>query len=432
MVADGESTGVAVRLDERDQRVVLGLSFLDGQKVVDVSVDPSSWVRCVRSAASAIYEPHTRWADALESGLRRTGTERGWWNDLPEHLEPELTATAAAWPLMRPAIAAGFEERAVPRWAIPLLSATDVATGTRAVLGGRADRRVIREIARALSGPVRWWPIACAIALPQLDAGRAGDLLAASNSTYRCTKDEQLLLSATLRCAHPDVARRLLTSAEVEGGPQRLLTALDGWKRIPTAGRRVPNRLDRLETLVLAELEVAPPPPAPPAPARPQQEVARPVAPARPQPQRQRQRHARPPAELAPFILEEPPAEQDPDRWQRRVHLPTATGRIHYDQPWSRLNRARRGPIELVLPTYASTVVQWGRALHNCLAVYERAVSHKWIIIVGIRIEQRLVGAVEIDPDNRVIGQLEGARNRPLGAQNEQRVRSLINELCAR
>lgn len=417
VVAAGEPIGVAVRLDERDERVLLGLSFLDGSKVVDVSVDPASWVRCLQRAARALHEPHTRWADALETGLRRAGTDRGWWNQLPEQLEPELTATAAAWPLVRPAIVAGSEERAVPRWAVPLLSATNVTTGSRAVLGNRADRRVIREMANALSGPIRWWPIACAIALPQLDAGRVGDLLAQSTSTYRCTQDERYLLTSTLRRTHPDVVRRLLTSADVDGGPQRLLTALDGWKRLPTHDRHVPNRLDRLEREVLAELEVAPPPAV-----RPQREVVQRQRPARP-PRRAR------PAPQPPIVIEEPPANNVGDRLQRHIEQVAATNRLSYDQPWIRLHHARRGPVELVLPNDAATVVQWGRALRNCLAIYEHAVAAHRIIIVGIRVDQRLVGAVEINTRQRAIGQLEGARNRPLEEQVEQHVRALINDL---
>lgn len=116
VVAGEQSTGVAVRLDEPSHRVALGLAFLEGRKVVDVSVDPASWVRCARQAARACYEPDGRWADALSVGLRRTGTDRGWWDALPQELAPELIATAAAWPLLRPSIAQGGVERVVPRW----------------------------------------------------------------------------------------------------------------------------------------------------------------------------------------------------------------------------------------------------------------------------------------------------------------------------
>ena len=403
VVGNGEPTGVAVRLDERDERVRLGLAFLDGRKVVDVSVDPSSWVTCLRRGAEAMYEPDTRWADALNTGLQRTGAERGWWNELPERLEPEVTAAAAAWPLVRPAIRAGFDERVVPRWAIPLLASTDVATGTRAVLGGRANRRVIREMANAMSGPVRWWPIACAIAIGQLDGGRVGDLLSESHSTYRCTQDERLLLGTTLRRTRPDVVRRLLATAEVDGGPQRLLAALDGWNRIPTHNRQLPNTLDRLEAVVLAELDVCPPQPVRPVP-----EIAL----------------AEPAPPLAAAPIPRPVPRPAAARVERREPVPA--GRIEYCEPWRRLHRARRGSVELVLPATADEVHRWGQALDNCLGIYARAAEDGRTLIVGIKRDERLVGAVQISTFDRTIIQIEGRSNRPLPEWLHDEVLTLI------
>ena len=407
VVADGSATGVAVRLDEQDRRVRLGLSFLGGSKVVDVSPDPASWVRCARSGARARHEPDARWADALSTGLRRTGIDRGWWNELPANLAPDLTAAAAAWPLARPAIEAGFDERCVPRWAVPLLSATDVATGTRAVLGARADRRVIREMANALAGTVRWWPIACAIALEQLDAGRIGDMLAQTDATYRCSQDERLLLTRSLGDAPPDIVRRLLGSAQGQDGPARLLAALDGWQRTIAKGQQLPNRLDRLETLVLAELEV---PPAPrPAPERPARAIEMPA----------RFRRHRPRQEEALEPNRRPRPNRRPPQDPERLNLPVW---------WQRLHRARRDAIDLILPTQRQDVVRWGQALNNCLGAYADAVADGRTLIVGIRCDQRLVGAVEIDPTNGTIRQLEGCNNQPLVDDLQREVLQLLQE----
>ena len=415
VVAGEDSTGVAVRLDDEETRVGLGLAFLDGQKVVDVSVDPASWVGCARDGALAIHQPRGRWANALATGLLRTGEERGWWGQLPEQLDPEVMATAAAWPLLRPAIWAGANERVVPRWAAPLCAAKDVASGTHAVLGARANRRVVREMASALSGPVRWWPIACGTAVVQLDGGRVGDLLVNSDATYRCTQDEWVLLGTALRTAPPDTARRLISSANGPDGPQRLLRALDGWQRIKSQQRLIPNRLDHLEALVLAELEVPPPP--------------RPVAQRPRVARRERRQHPRRQRPEAPELIEAPLPH--PVRRQRQRQQPARVvpeNRIHYADRWQHLHQLRRGQVELVLPVNGDEVTRWARTLNNCLNLYRDRVERQQVVIVGVRYGGELVGAVEINPGLGLIGQMEGGHNRALPAPIGNEVLDLLTE----
>ena len=413
VVTEGRPTGVAVRLEEAAARIGLGLAFLGGRKVVDVSADPASFVSCLHESADAVHEPRTRWADALTVGLRRAGEERGWWNALPAQLGSELTAAAAAWPLLRPAIEAGHQESSVPRWARSLVSAPDLATGTRALLGDRASRQVIREMADALSGPVRWWPIGCAVAIEHLDANRIATLLAESAATHQCTPDDRLLLGRTLSATPPNLVHRLLRSADDDDGPARLLVALDGWHRITGRRPQMPNRLDRLEAAVAAELEVPPPPRL-----RPQPPQRRRQAP----PERDRVREPRQPRE--PVEIDDPvrPVVRHRRRNARapRAHhqpvAPAPAPGIDYAEPWRSLHRAHRGEIELVLPHDGEVLTQWALALDNCLHAYANAVEAQRSIVIGIRRNGRLIGAVEISPETRRIHQIEGGGNRALPA----------------
>lgn len=373
VVADAAATGVAMRLNDDANRVSLGLAFLEGRKIVDVSSDPTSWMRCLRDEAYARRQPRRRWADAIGHGLTRFAVDRHWMDQPTAPLAPELVAAAAAWPLLRPAIAAGADERVVPRWATALLSASDLSTGTRALLGRRADRRVIRAIATALSGPVRWWPIACAVAIGGLDAGRVGDLLESSTGSHRCSDDDLRLLTRALGEAEPAVVRQLLQSVEDAADAPRFLRALDGWQRAGGRARDLPNRLDRLEAAIHARLDVPP---------------ARPIRPEPAPVQPPQQRRPRPPS-----VVEEPPD-------------PLAR--------WRHLHRARRGELELFVPRQPEDLTRWGTALGNCLGGYVPAVNAGRTVIVGIRHDQRLIGAAEIDPVNATIRQLEGRANRPL------------------
>ena len=61
-------------------------------------------------------------------------------------------------------------------------------------------------------------------------------------------------------------------------------------------------------------------------------------------------------------------------------------------------------------------LTQWALALDNGLHAYANAVEAQRSIVIGIRRNGRLIGAVEISPETRRIHQIEGGGNRALPA----------------
>ncbi len=404
----------AVALDEPTARCRLGLTFLDGEAIVDVSIDPMAWAERLRQAARAAEQHPDGWLSATTHGLDRFGRDRGWWPEAATSDNDRTVSIAcmAAWPLLRPSLAAGHPTEAVPRWATGLLSGPDLATAVRRRLAGRVDRQVVRLVGRRLSGPIAWWPLAIALALPRLDAGRTGTLLEHDDGCHRCSSEEFTLLRTVLGDAPPDRALRLVGAVDGPDGPRRLLRALDAWARTGQPLVPVPSTVASLEDAAAARLEQGPaalrqPPPAAPNP---------------------------PPIQLARRPV---PPEPSPPRALRQAHYPPSTPAVsvpmRFDHPtaWRRLHRRRTGEVQLVLPDGPDQLTTWSHLLHNCLQTYAAAITARRSLVLGIRIEGCLAGAVEVDPGRRRIVQLLGPRNRPLPLSVEVLVIDLLAEAGA-
>jgi len=429
----------ALAFEATRARFRLGLSLLGGDRVIDVSIDPAVWIGHLQQRAADMDQHPQRWRDAICTALDRHGVAEGWWAE-PLRSDPLAVATATAWPLLRPSVAAGHLPASVPRWAAELLSGPDVATAVRRELAGRQHRRLVRAVGARLRGPVSWWPLALVLALPAIDADRAANLLEADGNSYLASQDDFGLLGDLLGGAPPGHAVRLATST---GDPDRLCRALRDWARARRELRTVPRSIEALEDLLGAAL----------------------IAPVAPALRHERDGSRAPTGGDAGTgggdpgtgdgdpgnaggvgPLEGPGEGAQPARAQRRAAprqahhraraAPTAapvaggarTERFVYDEPWHQLHRRARGDLELVLPATPAELDGWSRTLHNCLDTFGAAVASGRSLIVGIRVDGLLRGAAEITPATGRIVQLLGARNRPLAARLEADACELLAE----
>ena len=170
-----EATGAAVAaLDvvADGSRVRLGLPFLDGDRVIDVSIQPGVWIDRIAQAADAAGVPPNTWKDRIRADLITAGINAGWWLAAEMSRQDAVTvAMRAAWPLLR---STPRTEREIPRWAVPLLQGPTVADGARQLLGDRVTRPVTRAIGELLEAEIDWWPLGVATAT----TGVRGDHLA--------------------------------------------------------------------------------------------------------------------------------------------------------------------------------------------------------------------------------------------------------------
>lgn len=387
---------VAIRVDDAEQRCRLGLSLFAGDRIVDVSRDPAAFFNALRSAADLAGEPKERWASAAASGLDRLGRERGWWEE--RRAGPaEHTALAAAWPLLRQSDLESSRPAVVPRWAAALCAGPDLRSAVRRELGDRGSRRVTRLVGERLAGSPAWWPLALVLAMPRLDAGQVGDVLAGADDGFFCNDDQFALLHQALGPARPDLAVRLLQSASRDGNPQRLLDGLDGVARARELILRLPTTVSSLE-LCVAELLAAPPPPG-------VASVRRPAS----------SHVAAAPAAAAPARAPRAPEPRLPARSAApSLQSWKSAGRFVHPPAWRRLDGVTKGDVELKLPNTPADLNLWGFELHNCLGSYRKPVDEGRSLVLGIFIRGRLGGAVEVDPAKRRIVQISATRSRSL------------------
>jgi hypothetical protein len=415
---------VAIRVDETEHRCRLGLSLFGGDRIVDVSRDPAAFFNALRSAADLAGEPKERWASAASSGLDRLGRERGWWEE--RRAGPsEHTALAAAWPLLRQSDLEGDRPAVVPRWVAALCAGPDLRSAVRRELGDRGSRRVTRLVGERLAGSPAWWPLALVLAMPRLDAGQVGDVLAGADDPFFCDDDQFALLHQALGPARPDLAVRLLQSASRDGSPQRLLDGLDGVARARELILHLPTTVSSLE-LCVAESLAAPPPPG-----------AAPVR--RPASSRARQRRGiggrsatrapvpAAPAAAAPVRAPRAPAPQPPARSAApSLQSWKSAGRFVHPPEWRRLDGATQGDVQLKLPQTPADLNLWGFELHNCLGSYRKPVDEGRSLVLGIFIRGRLGGAVEVDPAKRRIVQISATRSRSLPKAIREMVTAML------
>jgi hypothetical protein len=408
VLPDGEPPIAAIGVNLGAHRCLLGLPFIGGDHVINISYGPDAWAAEIERRSVDLDVNPAQWSAAIVRGLNQLATDHSWWEEPLTGLQS--TATAAAWPLLRPSVQAGDTLQSIPRWAAGLLAGPTLSEGVRRELGRRGDRRVIRALGECLGPSVDWWALAIALGLPQLDAGRLGNFLEQNTQSHRCSQAQFATLVNTLGTMSAVRAMRLLKSAEGGDGVQRLLVALETWQRASLQTVRLPSRLPELEAIVVTAMET---------PATP-----RVIHVAGPEQAPQRQYEGYPPGWPQPRVERTVPVQPliAPD-----ISIDVMPGQFRYPIQWQRLHRRSIDDIELVLPAGPDDLELWSRLLSNCLDTYAAAIATGHAVIFGIRIRGMLTGAVDIDPDRRIIRQVLGPKNRRLPTSITSNVMEMLD-----
>ncbi len=437
MIMHDEEPVAALSVDQTEARVRLGLVFLEGERVVDVSIQPGAWVGRLRTSASLRAANPDRWEADIRRELLAGGLAEGWWTPAtgdPADLDLVALAARSAWPLLR---LSTDDVREVPRWATGVLRGPDPVSAVRRQFGDRSNRPLIRAVAEHLSGSINWWSLACVLAAHSLDPDRAATVLRESGDEsaddHTCSVDEFRLLERTLGDVPAPTVVRLLRSAG-DGGPARLLAALDSWDRAQDRVGPIRPTVAELERRLQQLGEPALPAPTPrvdpseqlttlleaegiateavTAGGRGADEALRP--PTQPigerRPMVREWRHAR----MAPIVGE----QRRPVTFE---HPPIARA----------CHREREGRVDLLLPVDPDHLTEWARLLRNCLYDYVDPVTAGTSVILGIRVDEQLVGAVELTRSG-AIRQMVGRANRPLVEWIEQAVLTILARARAR
>ncbi|MBT8241145.1 MAG: hypothetical protein KJN63_07945 [Acidimicrobiia bacterium] len=381
----------AIRLDEDRSRLRFGLALLGGKNIVEVTNEPSTWVKALDYAARSIRENPDRWLSAVSRGIDRWCRDRGWWTKPLD--KPAMTVASAGWPLLRPAVTGGQWISSVPRWACGLLSGPNLPSALEREVGHfRSDRRVVRLTAETLKGPVGWWPLAVLLSVDCLDAGRPGDMLSNTSNQWSCSQHDFHLLERVLGSTQPTTAAGLLGSVDQAGGPARLMRALDSWHRTGWSVAHLPRNIDEIE--------------------RRAQEVLTAQANGRCAEAPEQRRGARRAAFHPPQTPPVPP-----------------TAVFDYPPSWLNADGQRSGEVELRLPVDHAQLKEWGAILRNCLANFRAAIIIRRALVLGIFIDGRIRGAVQVNPARREIVQLSASQNRQLPTPVERQVVELLRSL---
>lgn len=449
-IVRAESDGSAVAalaVDPIARRIRLGLPFLDGARVIDVSIQPGVWVEKVGAAAEALGAAPNTWKDRIRADLVAAGITAEWWTAAEmARLDAVTVAIRAAWPLLRstPSV-----EREIPRWAAPLLERPTVAEGARELLGDRVTRPVVRSLASRLESEIDWWPFAIATAATSVRGDHLARLIDTASSApdgrragaVRPTVDDVELLRTVLADADPLRIIRLLTPPEgttADDHARDVLAVADGWRRaMPRAGALPPSvELMRQRITTLQGSGPAP------GPSRRRGGAARRWWPSEnPHPAEVRlsdDRAVPPPSQpadeppLPPTRNEVPPATPMPASpdWQVPRAAPdvvTTTTGDRFDHPPAarRLDRRRHGEVALALPDGPAQLEAWGDELHNCLGDFAEPIAVGRSVVFGVFVDDELIGALELDGSLRIT-QLLGPRNAPLERWVEAAVVELL------
>ncbi len=418
LIQHGDDVIAALSVDQTEGRARLGLAFFGGDRIVDVSIQPGAWVGRIRQSASRFGANPDRWEAEIRRELLSGGSSEGWWTPAsvdPESLDLVGLAARSAWPLLRHCT---DDVREIPRWATGLLRGPDPVSAVRRQFHTRASRPLIRAVAQQLSGSVDWWTLACVLACHSLDADRSARLLdpieEAASPTHVCSVEQFRMLERLLGDQPPATVLRFLRSAD-EGGPRRILRSLDQWRRAADRVGEIPPTVAEAERRIIAMGEPRPATMAIPASAP----VAEPVIDLV--------------ASDVPELLRPLAASGEREPWQRARHapragdveIPTAFDHSMWDRAY---HRERHGRVDLLLPADPAHLVEWSRLLRNCLDDYVPAVAARQCTVLAVRVDEVIVGAVEVDPTGRV-RQLMGPANRPLASWVDDAVMGIVRKV---
>ena len=231
-------------------RVVTQLAFMDGDRYIDVTVQPEAAGQLVRGAAIRRRRDPNTWERAVVRRLAAAATEWGV-DDLPadvDRLAPTLVALG--FPMVRMALQRGaMAPPLVPRWAEPVLACADVRAAAIAAFGADASRRVVRTLPASLMGnpanhprPLALVPLAMALALRGLvgpdDLANVMSAPAAGHQPQHWpTVDQLVALHRGFRELGPGAAIAVATDAlTTVDGPARLMLLAPQIRLVRAAG----------------------------------------------------------------------------------------------------------------------------------------------------------------------------------------------------
>lgn len=385
-------------------RVHAGALLLDGAHLTDLSGQPSAIAGMVRDAATAVGVPADSWCARLAALLRlefhavASAPER--WPGVAPCDDLVGVIGGLCYPALTVAYDAGCAiESEVPRWARRALDHHDAGAVARAAFSAQATRAVTRAVGRWLTDGVgarlSWSSLGLAIA--------ACDVLApddiAALLEHRQAREQHVLsvddvkllrwsASFLRRPVYKRIAEEVLRGEVV---PQLLRASRTMYGARQVMRRPFPSRLDELERAALAASVMdtrSPPAPRPLVavqPSAPRAADAMAVA---------VRRHAQP--------LASPIAGN-----VRRAQV------FSYAPDVAELAGLSMGTLRLELPRHQGELIAWSQVLRNCLDDFGPAISAGRSVVIGVRQDGMLVGALELDGHRR-LRQFVGARNRSL------------------
>ena len=413
----------------------------------DVSFQPSAVDRVVRDQARLAGADPNRWCSDVLAHLVDWHGGLGWVDRRADRL------VAAVGAFTHPLLGVVYQQgRAavdeVPRWASSILRADDAGDAATRLVQGPTTRRVKRVFAAALlarPGAIDFERIGMAVATAGLvtDDELANLLEVAVRDEPLpdpLTVDEVAMIRCGLGWYPADRRAPLLIDVARDHRASELARALTRLRWvIDVAPRPLPSRLSKLTELCGRLVPVMAAAPAATANTpTPRTDTATP-----PTTTATVDRRAMAALDDIPH-----PAERNETPRQglarRPARRPTRPGEVPRHAPaapatapsiWPVhpdlrvVNEHRVGDLTLCVPTSAAELGLWSRQLWNCLDSFGPAVAHGRSWVVGIRLDDSLVGAIEICPQTRRLRQAQGPRNRALPSTVYDRTITALGEL---
>lgn len=396
-------SGTGIRLTRDGDRVRCSLTFRNGAMAVDVSIQPGAVVRtCEGLARERCIDPN-RWSSVLAGRAARwAGVDPTETLGDAQHAALLRTMTVITHPLLGRAVTAGAEPlNEIPRWASPVLRATDASGAARALVGAASTRRVARSLAASLLpigthrsvdlGPLSLAVIAAGLVTADELANVLDERGPARLPAELPTVDDIADCRRGLAVLPAQRRAAVLVDAAHADDPTALTEVMRHlWWARDRVEHPLPGRIAELRRVCAHQVPVLTDPVTRPVENR---AVDEPSTPPRRPP-------ARPVEPTAVFAAPSPNGHH-PSHWTT-------------PQPLRPIDGLTVGGVRLIVPRSANELRRWGDVLHNCLADYAGASSRGESWLVAIERDDTVIGCIEVTPATRRIRQALGPRNRAL------------------
>lgn len=395
-------TDLSLRFETRDGRVRTFVVMLDGRAGVELSGHPRAVTALVTAAATATSADPNAWTTVVTRAIAADHANAHLLNGRTGADALERVIGGLRYPMLAAAYDAGFAtEGFIARWARAALDTVDAAAAAKTAFGARTTRAVVRAMGVWLTDAPpnarpAWASLGLAVAARDVaepdDLATFLQLREPGDDTTVFSVDDITLLRWFASFVGRDTYRRVAVDVLHHDQVRQLLRtarALHGVRHV--VRRPLPARLEELERAALAVAILPPDPPAQP-------RVVLPHAPTTPR--------------AAPVA-------------DRRGQRP---GAFVYPPEIRALDGVEFRDLSLCLPATVAQLRTWARLLGNCVGDFGTAITEGASVVVGVRREGVLMGALELDRQRRIV-QFVGARNRALP---DDVTRPVIQELVER